>query len=128
LRDRYIRVILGIQPVDDLIAEIAGRRLPEDVSGRIQKLLLAQYERQKMYASCAWFFEDFDRIEPKNSVAYAAQAIILACQATGVDMALQFSADMERVVSQRTGWRGNRVLADHLMRTNRQNTGNLSFW
>lgn len=128
LRDQYIRVILGIQPVDDLIAEMAGRRLPEDVSGRIQKLLRAQYERQKMYASCAWFFEDFDRIEPKNSVAYAAQAIILACQATGVDMALQFSAELKQVVSQRTGWRGNRVLSDHLTRTNRQNTQNLSFW
>jgi len=111
-----------------MIAEMAGRRLSEDISDRIQKLLRAQYERQKMYASCAWFFEDFDRIEPRNSVAYAAQAVIWTSRATGVDVALQFSADLQRVVSQRTGWRGSRVLTDHLVRTNRENTTNLSFW
>ena len=54
-----------------------------------------------MFTSCGWFFEDFDRIEPRNNVAYAAQAVRLARQATGVDLEPQTARDLQRVVSQR---------------------------
>jgi len=87
-----------------------------DDNTRIQSLLEAQHERQRMYASCGWFFEDFNRIEPRNSVAYAAQAVRLARKATGVDLAPQLMADLKPVVSPTTGLRGDRVLADHLNR------------
>ena len=50
---------------------------------RIYMLLEAQRQRQRMFTSCGWFFDDFDRIEPKNNVAYAAQAVRLTHQATG---------------------------------------------
>jgi len=116
LRDRYIRVLLELQPLDDLIAEAASKRLPADVCAPIQFLLEAQHERQRMYASCGWFFGDFNRIEPRNSVAYAAQAVRLARKATGVDLAPQLMADLKQVVSSTTGLRGDRVLADHLNR------------
>ncbi|MBE0685899.1 MAG: DUF3536 domain-containing protein, partial [Anaerolineaceae bacterium] len=37
------------------------------------------------YTSCGWFFEDFDRIEPQNVIAYAAQAIYWTQQVSGKD-------------------------------------------
>ena len=87
LRDRYIHVILGALPAAELIDAAAGRRLPEERSRRIHMLLKAQRERQRMFTSCGWFFDDFDRIEPKNNVAYAAQAVRLTRVATGVNLA-----------------------------------------
>jgi hypothetical protein len=38
-----------------------------------------------MFTSCGWFFEDFDRIEPQNVIAYAAQAIYWTQQVSGKD-------------------------------------------
>ncbi len=29
-----------------------------------------------MFTSCGWFFEDFDRIEPRNVVAYAMSSLV----------------------------------------------------
>ncbi len=116
LRDGYIRVVLGLQPVDELIAEMAGRRLPDGATLRIKLLLEAQYARHKMYASCGWYFEDFDRIEPRNCVAYAASALLLAQRATGVDLISSFSEDLHQVVSARIGLRGDQVLNDLLRR------------
>jgi hypothetical protein len=116
VRDRYIRVLLNLQTVDELLGEAAGKRLPIEDCSRLQFLLEAQYERQRMYASCGWYFEDFNRIEPRNSVAYAAQAVRLARKATGIDLAPQLAADLRKVISPRTGLRGDRVLADHLNR------------
>ena len=54
----------------------------------IQILLAAQYERQRVFTSCGWFFDDFGRIEPQNNVAYAAQAVWLTYLATGVDLTM----------------------------------------
>jgi alpha-amylase/alpha-mannosidase (GH57 family) len=117
VRDAYIRVVLGLQPVGDLIAEMAGKRLPEDDTLRIKLLLEAQYQRHKMYASCGWFFDDFDRIEPRNCVAYATSAILLAHRATGVNLTASFREDLHHVVSARIGLRGDQVLNDLLRRT-----------
>ena len=116
VRDSYIRVVLGLQSTDELIAEMAGRRLPESDTQRIKLLLEAQFERNKMYASCGWYFEDFDRIEPRNCVAYAASAALLAREATGVDLLASFSADLHQVVSARSGVCGDQVLIGLLKR------------
>jgi alpha-amylase/alpha-mannosidase (GH57 family) len=111
LRHEYIRVLLGELPAADLIGAWAGRRLPAETVGNIHTLLEAQRERQRMWTSCGWFFEDFDRIEPKNNVAYAARAVALTRQATGTDLApLAFDA-LRQVVSSRSGLRGDQVFA-----------------
>jgi hypothetical protein len=116
LRNRYIYTILGVQPVQELIFEMAGRRLPEEDVVRIHLLLESQRERQRMYTSCGWFFDDFDRIEPKNNLAYAAQAVRLARMATGVDLEPAVLADLKQIVSPRTGLTGYRVFLRHMRR------------
>lgn len=109
LLEGYIRVVLGQQSVDDLIQSGADRPIVPAAQRRLALLLEAQYYRQWMYTSCGWFFEDLDRIEPKNNIAYAARAVLTAQLATGEDLGPSFAADLRQVVSPRTGLRGDAV-------------------
>jgi alpha-amylase/alpha-mannosidase (GH57 family) len=117
LRKEYIQVVLGETQVDRLINEMASSKLKEDQVFRLKLLLKSQFERQRMFTSCGWFFEDFDRIEPKNVVAYAAQAVRLVRLATGDDLSNEASLDLSKVVSPKTGLRGDTVFQHHLNRT-----------
>jgi hypothetical protein len=119
LRNRYVHVMLGELSAAELIDELAGRRLPALKAQAIHLLLESQRERQRMFTSCGWFFEDFDRIEPKNNVAYAAQAVLLARRATGIDLAPRALAALKHVVSWRTGLRGDQVFTHYLERGRR---------
>jgi hypothetical protein len=116
LRDGYIQVVLGARPVEDLVAEHAGRHLPVRESRVIQLWLMAQYERQRMFTSCGWFFEDFDRIEPRNNLAYAANAVQLVKTASGADLSGAVLRDLHGVVSERSGLRGDQVFREYLQK------------
>ena len=116
LRHQYGPVLTGERTPEDLIYEHAQRKLPPLVIRQSATLLRAQYERQRMYTSCGWFFEDFDRIEPKNNLAYAAQAVALTQQATGVDLSEKAKGDFRQVVSPSSGLRGDQVFGDYLER------------
>jgi alpha-amylase/alpha-mannosidase (GH57 family) len=117
LRNAYIHVILGQLPVEELISQSAGRKLGDEQITQIRLLLEAQRERQRIFTSCGWFFDDFSRIEPRNNVAYAAQAVRLTNLAAGVNLTDQLKADLHYVVSQRTGVRGDKVLQRELQKT-----------
>lgn len=116
LRNRYIHVILGEMTAEQLIAELAGRALTSEQIRRVHLLLEAQRERQRMFTSCGWFFEDFDRIEPRNNVAYAAQAVLLTLQATGIDLSGMTLRDLALVRSNRSGLTAERVFLRHMER------------
>jgi hypothetical protein len=120
LRNDYIHVLLGNIPVNDLISHVARHHLAEDDYRKIRLLLQAQYERQRMYTSCGWYFDDFSRIEPRNNVAYAAQAVWLTSLATGIDLSPQTATDLSHVISQRTGTRGDRIFRRQLQRVERK--------
>jgi hypothetical protein len=66
------------------------------------KLMAGQVERQKMYTSCGWFFEDFDRIEPRNIVRYAAHALVLTQIASGTELISQVAEALKPVYSMRS--------------------------
>jgi alpha-amylase/alpha-mannosidase (GH57 family) len=116
LRNRYIEVVLRNITAKELIDEAAGRSLPDDDSLRIQLLLQAQFERQRMFTSCGWYFEDFSRIEPKNNIAYAAQAVRLTRLAGGKDLSADALQDLQHVFSYRTGLRGDILFRKQLKR------------
>ncbi len=116
LRDRYIHVMLGEMTIDELLAESADKRLPEDMIAQIPILLEAQRERQRMYTSCGWFFDSFDRIEPKNNMAYAAQAVRLTRQATGIDLGPTTVHDLSKVPTPCPGPCADQVFRYHLHR------------
>ena len=114
LRERYIHVLLGQTGLPALIGAQTERTLTHDQVRRVTLLLEGQRERQRMFTSCGWFFEDFDRIEPRNCVAYAAQAVRLARQATGVDLASDTIKDLNQVISPRSGLSAAQVFASYL--------------
>lgn len=116
LRDRYIHVMLGDVPIKDLLAECASKQLLEAQITQFSMLLEAQRERQRMYTSCGWFFDEFDRIEPKNNLAYAAQAVRLTKRATGIDLAPTVLHDLSIVPAPATGPHPDQVFRDHLTR------------
>jgi alpha-amylase/alpha-mannosidase (GH57 family) len=116
LRDQYIHVILGEMSLDDLLFSQSGQSLNGDGRLRVHQMLEVQRERQRMFTSCGWFFDTFDRIEPQNVVAYAAQAVILARQATGVDLASAVQEDLDLVVSKDSGRSAGETFRHHLTR------------
>lgn len=116
MRHQYGKVLTHERPVEDLIFEQARRRLPVPVLWQIAALLRAQYERQRMFTSCGWFFDDFDRIEPKNNLAYAAQAVALTQEATGITFAETVTTAFREVISPSSGLRGDQVFGAHLAR------------
>ena len=116
LRNGYIYFLLSETPLASVVQKASldqaaslGNALSAESLSTIQMLLKAQFNRQRMYTSCGFFFEDFDRIEPKNSVAYAVHAIRLTKQATGVDLSTGFRFDLSRVASERSRLRGDQV-------------------
>lgn len=94
-----------------------GRTLDE----KTRQLLEAQYFAQCMFTSCGWFFEDLDRIEPRNNIAFARRAIGLTWQATGIDLQHDFVADLAATRS----WRTARTGAELYLQLPRVNLGQL---
>ncbi len=103
LRHQYIQVILGKATVDELIQANALQPLDSEKVRTLDLILRAQFERQRMFTSCGWFFEDFDRIEPRNNVAYAAQAAWWALLASGEDLTEGMLDRLHAVASWRSG-------------------------
>lgn len=83
-------------------------RLPNDMTEveRVKLLLESQYYQQYSFTSCGFFFEDLDRIEPRNNIAFARRAISLTWQALGIDLQRTFVQDLRKARSWRTGLTG----------------------
>jgi hypothetical protein len=116
LRNRYIHVLLGEIKFENLVNQMSTAPLTDQQLRRVHLLLEAQRERPRMYTSCGWFFEDFDRIEPKNNVAYAAQAVWLVRLATGIDLEADMLIYLKQVKSAATGLSADMIFQDHLQR------------
>ncbi|MGZ3638967.1 MAG: DUF3536 domain-containing protein [Ktedonobacterales bacterium] len=83
-----------------------GRPISKAAQDKTTQLLEAQYFGQWMYTSCGFFFEDLDRIEPRNDVAFARRAISLVWQANGFDLQTDFLRDLAEAHSWRNGLTG----------------------
>jgi hypothetical protein len=117
LRHRYIYVLCEQVGLDELVGSMVHQKIEPELLRKIQVILAAQYERQRMFTSGGWFFDDFDRIEPRNNVAYAAQAVYFTYLATGVDLSGQAKEWLRPVVSWRTGLSAEIVFHEHYERT-----------
>ncbi len=79
-RDAYGRV-----PFDSLpqarhafVREWAKADLSRDERDRAVELLEMERDALRLFTSCAWFFDDVARVEPKQVLTYAAHALDLA--------------------------------------------------
>lgn len=110
LRDRYIAVVLGKLDGETFLTGNGLGHLTSEEAQRLLWLLQAQFYRQRMYASCTFFFDDLDRHEPHYAIAYAVRALHLTRRATGDDLVRSFRRDLSVAVSGKTG----RTAADML--------------
>jgi alpha-amylase/alpha-mannosidase (GH57 family) len=116
LRHQYIHVIKGTTTLEELVLSLADHPVHSQALRDLRLLLRAEYERQRMFTSCGWFFDDFDRIEPRNNVAYAAQAVLLTEKAMEVDLTQQSLAALSKVRSWRTNLTADEIFRRHLQR------------
>lgn len=109
LRDSYINVMLGKTDVRTLVQQFSSEAIPTHDVVRLSQLLEAQRFSQAMYTSCGWFFEDLSRIETRNNIGYAAMAIQLVRQATGIDLSPSFRSDLANAKSWITDENGREI-------------------
>jgi len=113
LRHCYYPVMHRQMKMQDLLFQHGYKSLEPEVVKRFSLLMHSQYERQRMFASCGWFFDDLDRIEPLNNVAYAAQAVWLNKIALDVDFSEEAKQWLQSAVSWRTGLSAGTVFWHH---------------
>ncbi|MGC9520597.1 MAG: DUF3536 domain-containing protein [Anaerolineae bacterium] len=112
LRDDYIRVLLGQVSQQEFLADHYLGYLSEEASRQIISLLEAQIHRQRMFVSCAFFFDELERIEPRYAIASAVQALALTYYATGDDLTRAFHRDLSVAISPLTGRTGAAIMEE----------------
>lgn len=106
LRDAYIDVKLGKLDGPAFLVGHGLGHLAGDAARRLLLMLEAEFYRQRMFTSCAFFFEELTRFEPRYAIANAAKAIALVQEATGDDLSEGFRRDLAVAVSARVGVTG----------------------
>ena len=114
LRDDYIAVILGQVEGAAFLAGHGLGHLGDEESRRLLALLESQFYRQRMYASCTFFFDDLDRHEPRYAIANSIHALALTRYATGDDLSHGFRRDLEVARSGKTGRTGAAIFDEIL--------------
>jgi alpha-amylase/alpha-mannosidase (GH57 family) len=101
MRDDFIKVILDRDEkyTENFIKNFAKHDLDQKEKVKILSLLEMQRHAMLMYTSCGWFFDDIAGIEPMQTLEYAARAIQLAKEITGVDLENDYLNILERAVS-----------------------------
>jgi hypothetical protein len=106
LRDRYITVVLGQMDGEEFLKGNGFACLMSEERRRLLWLLESQFHRQRMYTSCAFFFDQLDRYEPRYAIANAVRALALNLYATGEDLSHGFRRDLSVVSSGEAGYTG----------------------
>lgn len=101
-RDAYLPVRNGWVTLDSFWEQQGKAFVDASLMQRTLLLLEAQYYQQCSFTSCGFFFEDLDRIEPRNNIAFARRSISLLWQALGIDLQPEFVSDLQAVKSWRT--------------------------
>lgn len=103
-RNAYLPVRNGWETLESFWAQHGRNHRPPDEPSLVQRTLLlleSQYYQQCSFTSCGFFFENLDRIEPRNNIAFARRAISLVWQALGIDLQPDFVSDLQAVKSSR---------------------------
>lgn len=91
-RDEYIQVMLdrSRQQVEQFLQ--SQEKYPLSPAEQIDALRLLEMQRHAllMYTSCGWFFEEISRPEGTQILRYAARALELAGDVTGVQLEAEF--------------------------------------
>ncbi len=108
-RDAYLPIRNGWESRESFWTRFGkGQQPPADerLITRTMQLLEAQYYQQYSFTSCGFFFEDLDRIEPRNDIGFMRRAISLYWLALKIDLQQNFLCDLETVKSWRAPLNG----------------------
>ncbi len=114
LRDDYIAVVLGQMDGPTFLSAHHLGHLSTIVQQRLLMLLEAQLYRQQMFVSCAFFFEDLERVEPRYAIANAVKAVASVMYVTGDDLTKGFRRDLSIAISPSTKRSGAEILDEIL--------------
>ena len=109
VRNDYSSVLIGTESAREFALRHLGNS-SEDTIRSFETLMTVQYERQRMFTSCGWFFDDFDRIEPKNNLRYASRAVRLFDKLTGTNLHAEMRERLRSVSDARTGLSADQVI------------------
>ncbi|MFH1369383.1 MAG: DUF3536 domain-containing protein [Elusimicrobiota bacterium] len=100
-RNGYAGVILdrSEEKLKAFISENAPRELSEEEKSKLLKLLEMQRHAMFMYTSCGWFFDELSGIETVQIISYAARAVQLAHEVSGISFEDSFKGLIERAKS-----------------------------
>lgn len=100
-RDEYVTLILdrSEENVDRFLREHAGRDLTPQEQVKVLKLLEMQRHAMLMYTSCGWFFDEISGIETVQVIQYAARAMQLANDVSGIALEEAYVGLLERAPS-----------------------------
>lgn len=113
---RYIDVLHGERSVREWLAAQCDSRPDAEALTVLERVLRAQLNKQKMFTSCGWFFDDFDRIEPRIIVTATAHAIWWLKLAGGEDLIPQATQLLAQVRSWRTSLHGDSLFLQQINR------------
>jgi hypothetical protein len=98
----YLSVRTGAVSWADFGQRHDARSLDSTNLPMMEDLFEAQYNRQTMFTSCAYFFEDLDRLEPRAAIARAARAISLVEASCNLRLTNSFLSDLTNARSSRS--------------------------
>jgi alpha-amylase/alpha-mannosidase (GH57 family) len=100
-RNHYIAVVLDrSRPfVEQWLAQHSVHPLSPEECTRALKLLESQRCAMLMYTSCGWFFDEISGLEGTQILRYAARAISLMHELTGLNFEMEFLHLLEKAPS-----------------------------
>jgi len=101
IRNNYIEIIhnRSVENINKFISRHCLRELTNNEKIRLLKLLEIQRHTQLMYTSCGWFFDEISRIEPKQIMCYAACAMQVSNEISGMNYESQFLEILKNAAS-----------------------------
>ncbi len=101
-RDDYIEMIImkrSPESAEHFFTHHQSRILSQEEKIKVFKLLEMQRHAMLMYTSCGWFFDEISGVESVQVMQYAARAMQLAREMTGIDLEPDYIKIIERAPS-----------------------------
>ncbi|WP_066852170.1 DUF3536 domain-containing protein [Halodesulfovibrio spirochaetisodalis] len=99
----YGHVLSGHTPLDKFLTKHAKEGLTGQQLHEATLLLFMQEQALSGFASCAWFFDELTRIEPKNALSFAIHALDILAEFEGHTRIDDFAEILADAVSNKKG-------------------------
>ncbi len=98
--ESYVQVLTNRMSISDWLNSWINPRVSENERKTIELLFKSQEFRYRMFTSCGWFFNELNRIEPRNCISNAAYAVFLVEKALGISLAQKYAKMLSSIESE----------------------------